>query len=140
MVTEVKRPGHDKPPFHYCGSNVPGSNSIKGRLFLLGFHSEGNWLSFTADLFTRLSFIPGNNCWDGFTVIFLSAAAWTRPAWRAPHILLSAAAAEGRRRETRRPRGKGDGGAPGKKTDVEVLGFIKCERDKSSLGNRLVHL
>lgn len=94
MAAEVKRPGHDKPPFHYGASNVPGTNSIKGRLFPPGFHSEGNWLSFSADLFTRGSFIPGNNCWDGLPVIFLSAAAWTRSAWRAPQIRLAAAAAE----------------------------------------------
>lgn len=126
MVTEVKRSGHDNLPFHYCGSNVPGSNSIKGRLFFPGFHSEGNWLSFSADLFTRRSFIPGNNCWDGFTVIFLSAAACTRPAWRAPHILLSAAAAEERRRApgslkgfTRHLRGNRDGRA-GKNADVGI--------------------
>lgn len=57
----MKGSGHNNQPFHYCGSNVSGFNSITGRLFSLRFHSAGNWLSFVADLFTRRPFIPRNN-------------------------------------------------------------------------------
>lgn len=72
--------GSQQQPFHYCGSNVPGFNSIMGRLFFLRFHSAGNW-SFVADLFTLQPFIPRNNCSDSFVVISLSAAACRLSVW-----------------------------------------------------------